>query len=99
MSTMLLLLVLIQSNQLGTNQVGTGIVRGRAYSLNTGLPMKQVQVQLAAKGMKTNRTMTTGRDGVFEFTALSPGTYTVQCAKRGYLGAGYGSKGPDQPPS
>jgi len=72
-------------------------IRGHALASATGLPLKRVQVQIARKGQRPFRTVATGRDGAFEFLNLPADSYTVTCAKKGYLTAGYGAKGPDQP--
>ena len=79
--------------------IGTGIIRGHAYTVNTGMPLKRVEVSLFLKGNKMPRVAFTGRDGAFEFPHLGAGSYTVQCSKKAYLSAGFGSKGPDQPPA
>jgi protocatechuate 3,4-dioxygenase beta subunit len=74
----------------------TGIIRGHAFASSTGLPLKRVQV-LLKKGANSVRTVLSGRDGSYEFLNLSSGDYSVTCTKKGYLTAGYGAKGPDQP--
>ena len=80
--------------QLAQSSPWSGIIRGHAFSVNTGLPLKQVEVRITSKDKRVSRSVRTGRDGAYEFPRLEPGEYVVRCAKQGYLSAAHGSKGP-----
>lgn len=54
-----------------------GIVKDKT----TGVPLSNCEILLTP----TNRTITTSRDGIYSFTALDPGEYTLTFNRSGYI--------------
>ncbi len=75
---------------------GTGRISGRLGSLD-GTPVRRAQVRLNAPEIRFSRTATTNSNGVFEFTELPAGRYTLTASKTGYLTLQYGQRRPLEP--
>jgi hypothetical protein len=72
---------------------GTGRIRGRILSADTGSPVRRAQVRLSGPevGAKTALTDTEGR---FEFRELPAGRFTMSASKTGYVNMSYGQLRP-----
>ena len=75
---------------------GTGRISGRLGSLD-GTPVRRAQVRLNAPEIRFSRMATTNSNGVFEFTELPAGRYTLTASKTGYLTLQYGQRRPLEP--
>ena len=76
-----------------TPQVGKAVVRGRVIDGQTGAAVARVRVRLMG-GQGGNRPATlTDAQGVFTFTGLPPGGYTVTADKATYMSASYPDRG------
>jgi hypothetical protein len=69
---------------------GTGIIRGRIVSAETGEPLRHARVELAAPEMRNSRAVPSDLEGRFEFQHLPPGRFTVWASKNGYVTLSYG---------
>lgn len=77
---------------------GTAVIRGRVTAIDTGRPLRRVQVRVSAAEIQENRTASTGSDGKFEIRDLPAGSYNVSLTRSGYLRLSYGQKRPGDPP-
>jgi hypothetical protein len=59
--------------------------------------VRRAQVRLNAPEIRFSRTATTSPNGVFEFTELPAGRYTLTASKTGYLTLQYGQRRPLEP--
>jgi hypothetical protein len=76
---------------------GTGVVRGRVLSADSGSPVRRAQVRLASAELRENRMTSTDEDGRYEFRTLSAGRYTLNVSKSGYVTLQYGQRRPLEP--
>jgi protocatechuate 3,4-dioxygenase beta subunit len=76
--------------------IGSGIIRGRITSLDTGKPLRRAQVSLIADELvpPPPRTASTSNDGRYEFRDIPPGRYTLRVERSGYLALSYGQRRP-----
>ncbi|MEN3339057.1 MAG: hypothetical protein V7647_2733 [Acidobacteriota bacterium] len=74
-------------------KTGTGRIRGRVLSAETGSAVRRVQVRVFGPdiGMKL---ATTDDDGRFEFRGLPAGRFSLSATKSGYVSAQYGQTRP-----
>ena len=72
--------------------VGTGEIRGIVTLESTGSRIRDAQVTLSSKGIRSQRATLTDGLGYFDFQQLPAGGYTVQAAKPGYITTKYGSR-------
>jgi hypothetical protein len=76
---------------------GSGVIRGRITSLETGKPLRRAQVRLTDEmSPLTPRTASTSNDGRYEFRDISPGRYTLRVQRSGYLALNYGQRHPGE---
>jgi hypothetical protein len=76
---------------------GSGVIRGRITSLDTGKPLRRAQVRLTDEmSPLTPRTASTSNDGRYEFRDISPGRYTLRVQRSGYLALNYGQRRPGE---
>lgn len=75
---------------------GTGIIRGRIVSAETGEALRHARVELGAPEMRNVRAVPSDLDGRFEFQHLPPGRFTVWASKNGYVTLSYGQHRPFQ---
>ncbi len=73
---------------------GTSRIRGRIVAADTGQPLRRAVVRVFAPELRENRSTSTDERGVYEFTALPAGRYTVSASKGGYVGLNYGQRRP-----
>lgn len=73
-----------------TVQAQTFRIAGTVLNSITGEPLSEAKVSLAdTKNRQEKISMTTTESGHFEFSSLSPGKYSLEGAKRGFITAGY----------
>lgn len=77
-------------------KTGTGRVKGRLVSADTGNPVRRAQVRISGADIMP-KTVATDNDGRFEFKDLPAGSYTVNASKSGYVSVNYGQKRPFEP--
>lgn len=78
---------------------GTGVIRGRITSLDTGKPLRRAQVHLTPADELVPpppRTASTSSDGRYEFRDIAPGRYTLRVQRSGYLTLTYGQRRPSE---
>jgi hypothetical protein len=84
-ASMALQLAAQQTSQTGATAVDFQI-GGTLVDANTGQPLQRARVAIASVMQRDDfATMTTGGDGRFLFTNLTPGKYTLSAQARGYL--------------
>jgi len=81
----------------GALQTGTSRLRGRVVAADTGQPLRRVMVRLSSGEVRDSRSTATKADGVFEFSDLPAGRYTLTASKGGYVTLGYGQRRPFEP--
>lgn len=77
-------------------KTGTGRVKGRLVSGDTGNPVRRAQVRITGTEIMP-KTVATDNEGRFEFRDLPAGSYTVNASKSGYVTVNYGQKRPFEP--
>jgi hypothetical protein len=70
---------------------GTAKLKGRILT-SEGTPVGRAQVMLSSADSSLRRTLTSGRDGRWEATALPAGRYLVSASKGGYVTVQYGQR-------
>lgn len=79
-------------------KLSNGSIRGRVFSTD-GRPLRKVQVRVSGGGSKTAANgATTDSDGNYEIGDLSPGRYSLQFSRPGFLTISYGQKYPGELP-
>ena len=78
----------------GEAPTGTGRLRGRVVSADTGSPLRRAQVRAVAATIRTTRLTTTDAEGQYEFANLPAGRYTISVSKAGYVGLEFGQRRP-----
>jgi protocatechuate 3,4-dioxygenase beta subunit len=74
-------------------KTGTGRIRGRIVTTDTGGPVRRAQVRLSGPEVGV-RTATTDVDGRYEFRDLPAGRFTISATKAGYVTLQYGQTRP-----
>ena len=75
-----------------TAPTGTGVIRGRILSADTGEPLRRARVELGAAELRAVRAVPSDLEGRFEFQRLPPGRFSVRASKNGYVTLGYGQR-------
>lgn len=75
---------------------GTGAIKGKVTTADGGRAMRRVQITLASPDLSEGKTMSTNSQGVFEFTELPAGRYTLTASRAGYLRLQYGQRRPGE---
>ncbi len=75
----------------------TARITGRVVATDGGRPVQRARVQVRAAELPGGRAMLTDESGVFDFTGLPAGRYTVTVSKTGYISLEYGQRRPLQP--
>jgi hypothetical protein len=71
---------------------GSGRIRGRVLSADTGAPLRRAQILVAAGQLGVRRFTTTDADGRYEIVELAEGRYNVTASKGGYVTLQYGQQ-------
>jgi protocatechuate 3,4-dioxygenase beta subunit len=71
---------------------GSGRIRGRVLSADTGAPLRRAQILVAAGQLGVRRFTTTDADGRYEIVELAEGRYNVTASKGGYVTLQYGQR-------
>lgn len=74
-------------------KTGTGRIRGRVLSADTGNPVRRAQVRLTGAEVGI-RTALTDAEGLFEFRELPAGRFAINVTKSGYVNVQYGQTRP-----
>jgi protocatechuate 3,4-dioxygenase beta subunit len=73
---------------------GTSAIRGRVVSLDSGQPLRRVQIFISGSRARLARAVLTDADGRYEFKNLPADRYLVSAQKSGYVTLAYGQRGP-----
>src|SRR5262245_32043873 len=73
----------------------TARIRGRITAADTAQPLARVQVVLT--GSSGQLRVLTNTDGLYEFSGLAAGPYSISASKTGYLNLQYGQRRPFEP--
>jgi hypothetical protein len=76
---------------------GTGVISGTVLTEGTGAPVRRARVNLSATELRGSRSATTSDEGVFSFSSLPPGRYTLSASKPGYVNITYGARRAGRP--
>ena len=76
---------------------GTGVISGRVSVDGTGTPVRRARVTLSAPELRGGRSAITNDEGVFSFTALPAGRFSLTASRAGYIDSPYGAKKPGRP--
>jgi Carboxypeptidase regulatory-like domain len=77
--------------------VATARISGRVVAVEGGRPVSRARVMITAgNDLPGGRAMLTDESGVFDFTDLPAGRYTVTASKTGYVSISYGQRRPLQ---
>jgi hypothetical protein len=75
---------------------GTAVLRGTVVAMDTGTPLRRVQVRAMTSDGQDNRLTVTDDQGRFELTELTGGRYTVTASKAGFVALQYGQRRPSE---
>ena len=76
---------------------GSATLSGRVLRSDTGAVVKRARVRLASQDTRDRRTVQTDDNGLYLFTDLDAGRYTVTVSKAGFITLTYGQTHPRQP--
>jgi hypothetical protein len=88
-----------QPPMLGPNRevkTGTGRIRGRVLSGETGSPIRRAQVRISGSDIGS-KTALTDQNGRYEFRDLPAGRFTLNVTKAGFVQMQYGQNRPFEP--
>jgi hypothetical protein len=74
-------------------KTGTGRIRGRVVSADTGVPVRRAQVRISGSDIGSKTALTDG-EGRYEFRDLPAGRFNVSAQKPGYMTVSYGQTRP-----
>jgi len=74
----------------------SGRITGRVLASDNGRPVKRARVFISAAELPGGRGMLTDDGGVFDFTELPAGRYTLTVSKAGFVSLSYGQRRPLQ---
>lgn len=83
-----------QQQQQQQQEAGTAVIKGRVVALDTGAPLRHVQIRVMGEKMRSPRSTLTDAQGVYEFKELVPGRYSLMASKGGFVTLQYGQRGP-----
>jgi uncharacterized protein (DUF2141 family) len=76
--------------------ITSGRMTGRVLAADNGRPVKRARVFITAAELPGGRGVLTDDSGVFDFTELPAGRYTLTASKTGFIGLSYGQRRPLQ---
>lgn len=76
---------------------GTASIKGRVTAVDSGRPIRRVQIRLSSPDLTESKSMSTTAEGIFEFKDLPAGRYTVSADRPGFLRLQYGQRRPGEP--
>lgn len=76
---------------------GTARLSGRIIASDTGRPLKNARIILAAQGVRSRMSGMTDDAGLYQIADLPAARYTLTVSKAGYLTIQYGQRRPRQP--
>ena len=74
-------------------KTGTGRIRGRVVSADTGVPVRRAQVRISGNDVGSKTSLTDG-EGRYEFRDLPAGRFSLSAQKPGYMTVSYGQTRP-----
>jgi len=74
-------------------KTGTGRIKGRLVSAETGSPVRRAQVRLSGPDVLP-KLATTDTEGAYEFRDLPAGRFSISATKSGYVSVAYGQTRP-----
>src|SRR5687768_17577104 len=77
-------------------KTGTGRIKGRLVTADTGTPVRRAQVRLSGPDIMP-KSAATDQEGRFEFKDLPAGAFSVSASKSGFVTVNYGQKRPFEP--
>ena len=77
-------------------KTGTGRVRGRLITADTGTPVRRAQVRITGPDIMP-KTAVTDANGAYEFRDLPAGRFSINATKPGYVTMNYGQTRPYEP--
>lgn len=76
---------------------GTAVIRGSVVAAESGRPVRWATVTLSAPARRQTRTAITDDQGLYQFSGVPAGSYTVSASKQGYLSIAHGQRRPAEP--
>jgi protocatechuate 3,4-dioxygenase beta subunit len=77
-------------------KTGTGRIKGRLVTADTGAPVRRAQVRLSGPDVMP-KSVATDNEGRFEFKDLPAGAFSINASKSGFVTVNYGQKRPFEP--
>ena len=71
---------------------GTASIKGKVVAATGGRALRRVQISLSSPELGEAKSVSTNSEGLFEFTELPAGRYTLMASRAGYLRTPYGQK-------
>src|SRR5262245_14430046 len=84
------------AQQQDAQQTAKGRITGRVLTADTGRPVKRARVFISAAELPSGRGILTDDAGVFDFSELPAGRYTMTVSKSGWVSLSYGQRRPLQ---
>ena len=77
---------------------GTAVIRGTVVAMDTGTPLRRVQIRAmsVSPGVRDARVTTTDDQGRFELRELAAGRYSIVANKAGFVGLQFGQRRPNE---
>lgn len=76
---------------------GTASIKGRVTAVDSGRPIRRVQIRLSSPDLTESKSVSTTAEGIFEFKDLPAGRYTISADRPGFLRLQYGQRRPGEP--
>ena len=76
---------------------GTGKILGRVVSADNGAPLRRAQVRITATEQRLMKSAVTDANGMYSFSDLPAGRYSVNVARNGYVSLQFGQQRPFEP--
>jgi hypothetical protein len=75
---------------------GTAGIKGKVVAAAGGRALRRVQISLSSPDLGEAKSVSTNAEGLFEFTELPAGRYTLTASRAGYLRTSYGQRRPGE---